>query len=130
MNRIALLLVAGATLAGLVAAMAPSSQEGHRQDKPAVGEQPPAGYRDWRLISVAREEGELDDIRAVLGNDAAIKTYRDGKRPFPDGHEDFPVVVGVGLSCRQCPVLHRSHSHHAHPLKSTRRARRSHPDRR
>jgi hypothetical protein len=45
----------------------------------------PAGYRDWRLISVAREEGELDDIRAVLGNDAAINAYRENKQPFPDG---------------------------------------------
>lgn len=45
----------------------------------------PAGYRDWRLISVAREEGTLDDVRAVLGNDAAIKAYREGKLPFPDG---------------------------------------------
>src|SRR5215510_7963523 len=45
----------------------------------------PPGYRDWKLISVAREEGELDDIRAVLGNDVAIKAYREGKLPFPDG---------------------------------------------
>src|ERR671916_505495 len=45
----------------------------------------PVGYRDWRLISVAREEGELDDIRAVLGNDIAIKAYREGVRPFPEG---------------------------------------------
>ena len=45
----------------------------------------PAGYRDWRLISVAREEGSLDDVRAVLGNDVAIKTYRESKLPFPDG---------------------------------------------
>jgi hypothetical protein len=46
----------------------------------------PNGYRDWRLISVAREEGELDDIRAVLGNDKAINAYRDGKSPrFRDG---------------------------------------------
>jgi hypothetical protein len=45
----------------------------------------PAGYRDWRLISVAHEEGNLNDIRAVLGNDAAIKSYRDGTIPFPDG---------------------------------------------
>ena len=36
----------------------------------------PAGYRDWCLISVAREEGSLDDIRAVLGNDTAINAYR------------------------------------------------------
>jgi hypothetical protein len=45
----------------------------------------PAGYRDWRLISVAREEGSLDDIRAILGNDIAIKAYREGKLPFPEG---------------------------------------------
>jgi hypothetical protein len=45
----------------------------------------PAGYRDWKLISVAREEGELNDIRAVLGNDAAVRTYREGKASFPDG---------------------------------------------
>ena len=52
----------------------------------AIGEgKLPAGYRDWRLISVAREEGELDDIRAVLGNDAAINAYREGKAAYPDG---------------------------------------------
>jgi hypothetical protein len=85
MNRIAVLLVAGATLAGLVAATTASSQEDPQQAKAALGEEPPAGYRDWRLISVAREEGELDDIRAILGNDAAIKAYREGPRPFPDG---------------------------------------------
>ena len=45
----------------------------------------PAGYRDWRLISVAHEEGELDDIRAILGNDIAIEACREGKLPFPDG---------------------------------------------
>jgi hypothetical protein len=45
----------------------------------------PAGYRDWRLVSVAREEGDLDDIRAVLGNDTAIAAYRSNKQPFPDG---------------------------------------------
>jgi hypothetical protein len=45
----------------------------------------PRGYRDWKLVSVAREEGELDDIRAILGNDRAIKAFRSGKLPFPDG---------------------------------------------
>ena len=45
----------------------------------------PAGYRDWKLISVAHEEGKLNDIRAILGNDIAIKAYRDGMLPFPDG---------------------------------------------
>jgi hypothetical protein len=45
----------------------------------------PQGYRDWKLISVAHEEGTLHSIGAVLGNDAAIRAYREGKLPFPDG---------------------------------------------
>ena len=45
----------------------------------------PPGYRDWTLISVAREEGTLDDIRAILGNDIAVKAYREGTLPFPEG---------------------------------------------
>jgi hypothetical protein len=43
------------------------------------------GYRDWKLVSVAHEEGSLNDIRAILGNDTAIKAYREAKIPFPDG---------------------------------------------
>ncbi len=34
---------------------------------------------------MAREQGTLDDIRAILGNDPAIKAYREGKLPFPEG---------------------------------------------
>jgi hypothetical protein len=45
----------------------------------------PPRYRDWRLISVAHEAGNLNDLRAVLGNDKAIKAYRGGTLPFPDG---------------------------------------------
>jgi hypothetical protein len=39
-------------------------------------------FLDWRFISVAHDEGELNDIRAILGNDPAIKAYREGKLPF------------------------------------------------
>ena len=52
---------------------------------PIYGIEMQPGYRDWRLISVAREEGTLDDIRGVLGNDVAIRAYREGTTPFPDG---------------------------------------------
>jgi hypothetical protein len=45
----------------------------------------PRGYRDWRLISVAHEEGSLHSFAAVLGNDTAIRAFRAGKLPFPDG---------------------------------------------
>ncbi len=52
---------------------------------PLFGIKIPPEYRDWKLISVAHEEGNLNDLRAVLGNDVAIKAYREGNLPFPDG---------------------------------------------
>jgi hypothetical protein len=55
------------------------------QSSPIFGIKIPPGYRDWRLISVAHEEGNLNDLRAILGNDAAITAAREGKLPFSDG---------------------------------------------
>lgn len=52
---------------------------------PLFGVKIQKGYRDWRLISVAHEEGDKSDIRAILGNDIAINSYRSGKHSFPDG---------------------------------------------
>ena len=52
---------------------------------PAYVTKIPAGYRDWKWVSVAHEEGSLHSIGAVLGNDVAMKAYREGKLPFPDG---------------------------------------------
>jgi cytochrome P460 len=37
------------------------------------------------LISVAHEEGNFNDLRAILGNDVAIEAYREEKLPYPDG---------------------------------------------
>jgi hypothetical protein len=85
MKRITFLLFAVATLAGVFAFAAPASQRADQEAVPIFVTKIPPGYRDWRLISVAREEGDLNDIRAILGNDAAIKAYREGKLPFPDG---------------------------------------------
>ena len=65
--------------------MAPASGQADGEAAPIFGVKIPPGYRDWRLISVAHEEGNLNDIRAILGNDIAIKAYREGKLPFPDG---------------------------------------------
>ena len=45
----------------------------------------PSGYRDWKLISVAHEEGNLNSFAAILGNDLAIRAYRERNLPFPDG---------------------------------------------
>ena len=52
---------------------------------PIYGVRLPDGYRDWKLVSVAQENGANNDIRAILGNEIALKAFRDGTRPFPDG---------------------------------------------
>ena len=85
MKRITLLLVAVAAVAGIIVGSAPVSGHADEKAAPLFGIQIPPGYRDWKLISVAHEEGSLNDLRAVLGNDVAIKAYRQGKLPFPDG---------------------------------------------
>ena len=85
MKRIALSLVALLTVVGIVAFSSPASGRDDGEAAPIFGIKIFPGYRDWRLISVAHEEGSLNDIRAILGNDIAIKAYREGKLPFPDG---------------------------------------------
>ena len=85
MKGISFLLVAAATVAAMFAAAPRGLGRGDQEAEPIFGIKIPPGYRDWKLISVAHEEGNLNDLRAVLGNDIAIKTYREGKLPFPDG---------------------------------------------
>lgn len=78
-------VLALAALAGIVTYTAPGFGQADEKTDPVFGVNIPPGYRDWKLISVAREEGDLDDLRAILGNDIAIEAYREGKSPFPDG---------------------------------------------
>jgi len=85
MKRIAYLVLALVTVAGVVASSAPASGHADKEAETTFGVQLPPGYRDWKLISVAHEEGNLNDLRALLGNEVAIKAYREGKLPFPDG---------------------------------------------
>ena len=75
MKKVILLLAAVVIPAGILADSA----------APIFVTKIPAGYRDWKLISVSHEAGSLNSIGAILGNDVAIKAYRDGKLPFPDG---------------------------------------------
>jgi hypothetical protein len=85
MRRMVFVLVAVVALAGVVAYMAPASGQADGEAAPIFGVTIPPGYRDWRLISVAHEEGNLNDLRAILGNDVAIKASREGTLPYPDG---------------------------------------------
>jgi hypothetical protein len=78
-------------LAGIVGALAitaPVSGQSDGAAAPIYGVTIPAGYRDWHLISVKRlagAGGKLRQLRAQVGNDVAIKAYRESKLPFPDG---------------------------------------------
>jgi len=78
-------LVAVAALAGGVPYIVPASGQPDEKAAPIFVDKIPDGYRDWKLISVAHEEGDLNSLGAILGNDVAIKAYREGKLPYPDG---------------------------------------------
>jgi Cytochrome P460 len=76
-------LMACTALTGAMAFSA-SGQTGG-QAAPIYGVTLPAGYRDWPLISIASVGAPVSDMRAKLANDVAMKAYRAGTLPFPDG---------------------------------------------
>ena len=85
MTRIIFLLIAFAALAGILGFTATASRNAVQDGGTLFVTEIPSGYRDWKLVSVAHEEGQLNDIRAILGNEIAINSYREGKLPFPEG---------------------------------------------
>jgi len=74
-----------APLASVIAYLLVAPGQADEKSAPVYLTEIPAGYRDWKVISVAHEEGDLHSFAVVLGNDVAIKAYRAGKLPFPDG---------------------------------------------
>jgi hypothetical protein len=84
MRRFASLLVSVATMTGVAAQMSPAPGTANAPAAPYVTEKP-AGYRDWKWIASAHEEGNLNSLGAVLGNAVAIRAFRAGTIPFPDG---------------------------------------------
>src|SRR6516164_3358305 len=85
MKRIAILAAAAAAALGATGATAVPAGGADGESSPIYGIKIPDGYREWRLISVAHEEGSLNDLRAILGNDVAVAAAREGKLPYPDG---------------------------------------------
>ncbi len=85
MKRMAFWLVAVAAVAGVFTAMSAASGQADEEASPIFGIKIPRGYRDWPMISVAHEAGDNNDLRAVLGDDVAMKAYRKGTLPFPEG---------------------------------------------
>jgi Cytochrome P460 len=95
MKRIAFFLAAVTTVVGIVAftprASGRSDQESSPKTSPIgspiYGVTIPPGYRDWQLIAVKQLHfaGHGEQLRAQVGNDIAIKAFKDGTLPFPDG---------------------------------------------
>lgn len=83
MKRIAFLLMTA--MAGAAVCLPFASGQPDAKAAPIFGITLPPGYRDWKLISVAHEEGNLNDLRAIVGNDLAVKAFQEGKLPYPDG---------------------------------------------
>ena len=87
MKRISILVLAAAAGVWVFAAMSFATGGADDNASPIYGVKIPAGYRDWKLIAVAQllVGSKLDQLRAQFGNEIAIKAYKDGKIPFPDG---------------------------------------------
>ena len=85
MKRIGFLVMAVAMLASVAAYVVPAHGQVDKNSTEVYVTKIPSGYRDWKVISVAHEAGNLNSLGVVLGNDIAIKAYRDQKLPFPDG---------------------------------------------
>lgn len=92
-------LAGGAALGLWIAYVATSAAQSKKDPQPQAGAPEhgsnaspiygvtiPPGYRDWRLIAVDHlVTDKVDQLRAQLGNDIAIKAFKDGTIPFPDG---------------------------------------------
>jgi len=86
MKRTALLLVVLATAAGVAVSLPHATGQADEVASPIYGVTLPPGYRDWRMIAVAQlKTDKVDQLRAQLGNEIAIKAFKEGKVPFPDG---------------------------------------------
>jgi hypothetical protein len=83
--RASVAVLIAVVVGGQTVSSAPVSGTATEDAAPVYGVQLPAGYRDWSLVSVARVGGSVNDLRAKLGNDVAMKAFREGATPFPDG---------------------------------------------
>jgi hypothetical protein len=79
-------LFAAAMASSVFAVMSLASEGANTEGaSPIFGVTIPKGYRQWELIAPSQEAEPLNELRAILGNPVAIKAYREGTLPFPDG---------------------------------------------
>jgi Cytochrome P460 len=85
MKHITFFLAAVAVMAGLVAIIAPAPEHASQEPAAVFVTTIPHGYRDLKWVSSTHEAGNLNSIGALLGNDIAMKAFRNATLPFPDG---------------------------------------------
>jgi len=83
--RIVFGLAVIAAMAAVVGYLGPAYGQSTHEAVPIFVKEIPPGYRDWKVVSVAHEEGNFNSLGAILGNELAIKAYREGGSRFPDG---------------------------------------------
>jgi hypothetical protein len=81
--HILLSVIAAATC--LIASLSLAADHTSNDASPIYGVRIPVGYRDWQVIAPSQEAGNLDELRVILGNPIAMKAFRKGALPFPDG---------------------------------------------
>jgi hypothetical protein len=80
------LILASVVIAACAAALTTLARgEADGDSSPIFGAKIPAGYRSWELIAPSHEGGSFNELRGILGNAVAMKAYREGTVPFPDG---------------------------------------------
>jgi Cytochrome P460 len=84
-RQVAGLLLRCVAAAGAIALMVPTDGGADDDSSPIFGVRIPAGYRQWELIAPSHEAGNFNELRGILGNAIAMKAYREGTLPFPDG---------------------------------------------
>jgi hypothetical protein len=74
-----------AVAAGVLALVPLTPSQADDDSSPVFGVRIPAGYRRWELIAPSHEAGGFNELRGILGNAIAMRAYREGTLPFPDG---------------------------------------------
>jgi hypothetical protein len=86
MKQIVFLFVAVIATVVVFVTLAPTSGHANEEASPIYGVTIPGGYRDWKLIAVSEiAAGDKSQLRAEFGNDIAIRAFKEGTLPFPDG---------------------------------------------
>ena len=83
---------------GAVAMMPFAAKHPGLQRSPIYGVTLPVGYRNWEFVAPSHEAGKLDELRMIVGNGEAMKAYRAGTLPFPDG------TILVKLAWKHVPL--------------------------